>query len=303
MGLSGSGPGELLPANWPNRQFSSLVTAGGLRWHVQTMGAGPVCLLLHGTGASTHSFRDFAPALAQKFKVVAFDLPGHGFTQTPPADGMTLPGMSALIGQLLAALDFKPALAAGNSAGAAVLARLALDGRLAAPLIVSLNGALQPYPGHARTLFPALARLMFLNPIVPRVFAWRAKDQAAVDKVISNTGSTIDRAGLSQYGQLFRRPEHIAATLRMMANWDLDGLERDLPKLKAHLVLVATAGDTAIPAERAFEVRDRVPGSKVVYLRELGHLAHEERPQQIADIVIAEAVAAGILTGQAAAVL
>ena len=246
--VPGSGPEELLPANWPNRQFSSLVTVSGLRWHIPTMGSGPVCLLLHGTGASTHSFRDFAPALARRFKVIAFDLPGHGFTQTPPAAGMTLPGMSASIGQLLAALDVQPALAAGHSAGAAVLARLALDERLAAPLIVSLNGALLPYPGYGRTLFPALARLMFLNPVVPRVFAWRAKDQSAVDAVIANIGSAIDPAGLGQYGQLFRNPDHIAATLRMMANWDLDGLERDLPRLKTHLVLVATAGDIAIPA-------------------------------------------------------
>jgi hypothetical protein len=43
-------------ADWPNRDASRFVDAGGLRWHVQVAGSGPVLLLMHGTAASTHSF-------------------------------------------------------------------------------------------------------------------------------------------------------------------------------------------------------------------------------------------------------
>jgi len=282
-------------AGWPNRAHSAMVRAGGIDWHVQTMGSGPTCLLLHGTGASTHSWRDFGPVLAKRFSVVAPDLPGHGFTKSPSASGMTLPGMSLLVADLLAVLNVTPAVAVGHSAGAAVIVRMALDRQLVTPLIVSLNGALLPYPGIGRTLFPALARLIFLNPVVPRLFAWRAKDQSAVESVIANTGSKIDAAGLGYYGQLFRNPNHVAATLRMMSNWDLEGLEKDLPRLQAGLVLVATADDIAIPPEAAFQVRDLVPGAEVVYLRKLGHLAHEENPRQLADIVIGHATSKTIL--------
>ena len=44
--------------DWPNREASRFVLASGLWWHVQVMGSGPVLLLLHGTGAATHSWRD-----------------------------------------------------------------------------------------------------------------------------------------------------------------------------------------------------------------------------------------------------
>jgi magnesium chelatase accessory protein len=71
--------------DWPHRTASRFVSAGGIEWHVQVMGKGPCALLLHGTGASTHSFRDLAPALAPDFSVIAVDLPGHGFTGTPPS--------------------------------------------------------------------------------------------------------------------------------------------------------------------------------------------------------------------------
>ena len=51
--------------DWPNRDSSRFVTAGGLRWHVQVAGTGPVVLLVHGTGAATHSGAP-APRLADR---------------------------------------------------------------------------------------------------------------------------------------------------------------------------------------------------------------------------------------------
>ncbi|HYN32096.1 MAG TPA: alpha/beta fold hydrolase, partial [Ilumatobacteraceae bacterium] len=57
---------------------SSFVHAAGIDWHVQISGRGPLLLLLHGAGASTHTWRDLLPLLAKKFTVVAIDLPGHG---------------------------------------------------------------------------------------------------------------------------------------------------------------------------------------------------------------------------------
>ena len=82
-------------ADWPNREASRFVEAGGLSWHVQVMGQGPDLLLLHGTGGATHSWRGLAPLLAQHFRVVAPDLPGHGFTTARRAPDLSLPGMAA----------------------------------------------------------------------------------------------------------------------------------------------------------------------------------------------------------------
>ena len=85
-------------SDWPNRRHSRFVDAAGLRWHVQCAGAGPSLLLLHGTGAATHSWRDVLPRLATRFRVVAPDLPGHGFSSAPEDRGFSLPGMAAGIG-------------------------------------------------------------------------------------------------------------------------------------------------------------------------------------------------------------
>jgi magnesium chelatase accessory protein len=270
--------------DWPNREASRFVNAAGLRWHVQRMGNGPVLLLIHGTGASTHSWRALAPLLAPRFTVVAPDLPGHGFTETPP-QGLSLPGMAHEIGELLRHLALEPAIVVGHSAGAAIMIRMTLDGFLTPRALVSLNGALLPFRGIATQFFSPLAKLLVLNPLVPRLFAWRASDRSAVERLIGNTGSTIEPRGIELYHRLVSSPRHVAAALAMMASWELEPLVRDLPGLKTPLLLVAGGEDRTISSDEAFRVRALLPSAKIEYLRGLGHLAHEERPELIARII------------------
>jgi magnesium chelatase accessory protein len=272
--------------DWPHRDASRFATAGGLVWHVQQMGEGPDLVLVHGTGASTHSWRDIAPRLAGRYRVTMMDLPGHAFTSRPALDGMSLSGMSGALSQLLEAERVRPAFVVGHSAGAAILLRMCLDRLISPRSVISLNGALTPFPGLAGQVFPPLARLLYLNPVAPRIVAWRASAPGAVARLLAGMGSPLDATGLGFYERLFRAPGHVDGALTMMACWDLGPLARDLPRLDVPLVLVAGGNDRAIPAEDAFKIRDRVKTARVEYVRHLGHLAHEERPDEIATLIL-----------------
>jgi magnesium chelatase accessory protein len=274
--------------DWPNRAASRFVTAAGLRWHVQVMGQGPAILLLHGTAAATHSWRDLMPLLARDFTVVAPDLPGHGFSDSVGTARLSLPGMAASVSALLAAMQIRPVLAAGHSAGAAILLRMALDGRIAPRAVISLNGALQPLGDRHAAFFTRAARMLVGLPFVPSLFAWRAADRAVAERLLRDTGSHIDARGIDLYARLFRHSGHLAAALGMMANWDLVPLLRDLPKLRPRLVLVVGALDRAVPPVQAEAVRRRLPAAEIVTWPGLGHLAHEERPEQAAALIIRE---------------
>ena len=249
------------------------------------MGSGSPILLLHGAGAATHSWRDVAPRLAETFTVIAPDLPGHGFTQTPRPQGLSLPGMARGLKALMAELDLSPRAAVGHSAGAAVALRLGLDGMAFTDGVVSLNGALRPFPGAAGAIFPALARLLFLNPLAIQAFAWRARGKDAVSRLIESTGSHIDPAGLDFYQRLMRTTGHIDGALGMMAHWDLQALQEEMSRFSFPLTLVAADGDRAVPPEVAREAQARMPQATVVPMVGLGHLAHEEAPDQVAKIV------------------
>lgn len=285
--------------NWPNRAASLFVEASGIRWHVQRAGEGPVALLLHGTGAATHSWRGLFPLLCRNFTVIAPDLPGHGFTGTPAREGLALPGMASEIQQLLQALDLSPSLAVGHSAGAAILVTMALENRIAPKLIVGINAALFPFQGVVSQFFSPLAKLLVLNPVVPRLFAWGASGSVSVEKLIRDTGSNIDREGIGQYQLLMQSASHVTGALRMMAGWDLHSLKRNMPKLSTPLMLIAGSQDRSIPPDQAFAVQDVLPGTKVEYLRGLGHLAHEEQPEKIAALITDAARQHGILPASA----
>jgi magnesium chelatase accessory protein len=271
--------------DWPNREASAFVEAAGFRWHVQKMGAGPPLLLLHGTGAATHSWRKLAPILSQGFTVVAPDLPGHGFTQSPPAHRSSLPGMASDVGRLLDRLAVQPEIVVGHSAGAAILARMCLDRRIAPRLLASLNGAFMPFGGIANRMISPLTQLLVMNPLVPRAFAWQASNPGAVERLIRNTGSTIDAEGIAQYRKLVRSPAHVAAALRMMANWRLEPLLHDLPRLTTSLLLIVADNDRSISPDVARQVREINPQAVIEHLPGVGHLAHEEQPQLIADLI------------------
>lgn len=270
---------------WPNREASRFVDAGGLRWHVQIAGGGPTILLLHGTGAATHSWRGLLPLLAQEFTVVAPDLPGHGFTAAPRAEGYSLPAMARAVASLLDELAFSPALIAGHSAGAAIALQMARDPRHAVPL-VCINGALLPFPGAARTIFPTIARALVLNPFVPKLFSLQGHSRTLVRRFLEkSTGSRIDADGARLYKLMFACSDHCASALAMMANWDLEGLQQPLDQFRMPVLLLAGERDAAVPASVSRAVSERMAQSEFRHLPGLGHLAHEEEPETFASLI------------------
>lgn len=268
--------------DWPNREHSRFVEAGGMQWHVQEMGSGPTLLLLHGTGAATHSFRHLGPLLARDFRVIAPDLPGHGFSAA--ARDPSLPGMAAAIALLLRQIGADPAIIVGHSAGVAIAARMLMDSDFRPELLVGLGSALLPFPGAAAAFFPVMAKLLFANPLVPEIFAAGARLSGGMEGFLErSTGSRIDPEGVRLYGRLFRHSTHVGGALRMMAHWDLAPLSRDLASLGTPMLLLHGGSDTAVPPDVATGVCARVPGTRVEVMAGLGHLLHEEAPDAIAD--------------------
>jgi magnesium chelatase accessory protein len=272
-------------ARWPHRAHSRFVDVAGQRWHVQVLGAAraPVLWLLHGTGAASHSWRDLVPLLAPHFMLVVPDLPGHGFSARLPRARQSLPGMAAALGGLAQTLALPPDLVVGHSAGAALAVRAVLDGRLAPQRLVGLNAALLPFGGVAGRVFGPIARLMAGGPLVPRLFALSARDASAVRRMVAATGSELGDEGLALYAQLMRSPGHVAGVLAMMADWDLAGLWRQLPALRVPLTLLVASRDLTVPPAQARRTQQRLPGTPVLMLDGLGHLAHEEAPAVVVE--------------------
>lgn len=261
-----------------------LVPADGLTWRVAEMGEGPTVLLVHGTAASVHSWRDVMPLLASTHHVVAMDLPGHGGTNARSSADYTLERMGRGIATLCKALQVSPETLAGHSAGAAILAWSCARKLIAPRRFVSFNGAFYPFSGFAGSLFSPVAKLIALNPFLPRILSGVAS-RSTVEKLLRDTGSHISPEGVDLYFELFKQSSHVKAALGMMAAWDLRSMDDCLSRIEAECVFVAGKRDQAVPPQTADRAAARCRNGKSLHIDGAGHLLHEEKPALAAEII------------------
>jgi magnesium chelatase accessory protein len=249
---------------------------------VQEAGPGPgapLILLLHGVGASTHTWRDVLPLLAETANVVAVDLPGQGFS-TGSAVRMRLDTMAEDVARLIETEGWRPSALVGHSAGAAIALRVSQ--KIGPPVkVLGINPALEGFSGSAEWLFPAIAKLLALNPFTANMFSFAA-NRMQTTQIIKATGSKIDAEGLSYYTRLMQDRAHVNGALQMMAAWSLTALQRDLPEIAADTLFLTGSEDGTIPPEVATRAAERMPVARVEILEGLGHLAQEEAPKIIA---------------------
>lgn len=272
----------VIPADWPHRDASRHITAARHLWHIQEMGTGPLLILIHGAGGATHSFRHLIPLLTPHYRVIALDLPGQGFSVLGPRGESSLTAMARDIAIL--AKDWQPHAIIGHSAGAAVA--LQLSQLIPTKAVIGINAALAGFDGVSAWLFPILARSLALLPFVPQVFSKLAGNPKRVRDLLTSTGSTLDAAGEAQYLHLLRRPEHVAGTLAMMAQWNFDALLRQLPQIKTPCLLITGENDRAVPPDVSDRAATQLPNARRGHIPLYGHLVHEEAASQVAAQII-----------------
>jgi magnesium chelatase accessory protein len=273
---------DLPPPDWPLREASRIVAAKPHRWHVQVTGAGPDVLLLHGAGASSHSWARLVPDLALRHRVIALDLPGHGWTRSPRGRAR-LSDVAADIATLCAQEGWAPGVVIGHSAGGAVSLELARQGRLQPTRVVVINGALENFRGAAGWLFPAMAKVLALNPLTGLLISQGGRSVAQVRSILSSAGTELDEAGLAHYARLIQRRAHVDGTLAMMAQWSLDDLNRALPRIAVPTLFLHGDRDGAVAPSVAERAAAAMPDARLVLLPGVGHLAHEEAPARVAE--------------------
>ena len=272
---------------WPHAACSQFVQAGGIRWHVQTMGEGPCLLLLHGTGSGSFSWRGLMPLLSPYFQVIAPDLPGHAFTSRGPEGSLSLQGMSEGLRALLLQLNVTPSVIGGHSAGAAIAANMLLQQRtLANTQLIGFNPAWLPLPGLPSLIFRPAAKLAAINPISAWATAKLASKPAMIEKSISQTGSHLNAEGLALYQSVFSHSGHVHSVLNMMAAWQLNSLSSALCQIKNDVAIVVGTQDQTVPPSMAHEACKLMRQAQLFEQQGLGHLAHEEDPAGTAQLLL-----------------
>lgn len=261
----------------PPGQF---VTVDGLPVHVIVRGRGRPVVLVHGNGTMAEDFAicGLIDRLAARYRVIAIDRPGFGYTGRPRHRIWTAQAQAVLLHRVLEQLGVERPLLVGHSWGTIVALALAADGRRPLRGLVLLSGSY--FPGH-RTDAALIAPLA-----VPGLGdAMRAMVPAKVSA--SLTGQSFRQVFWPQpvparFTACFPIEIAAAATqLRAVSedaasmNSAVTGLQRRYAGLTLPVSILAGDADAIVKvSEHSVRLHTTIPGSTLRLLPGLGHMIH-----------------------------
>jgi pimeloyl-ACP methyl ester carboxylesterase len=107
----------------------SFITVDGVKLHYLERGEGPVLVLLHGNGvdATDWEHSGLLDAAAERYRVIAFDRPGFGYSERPRSTVWTPDRQARLLHHALQELNVDSAIVAGHSWGTLVALNMGLQ--------------------------------------------------------------------------------------------------------------------------------------------------------------------------------
>jgi pimeloyl-ACP methyl ester carboxylesterase len=251
-----------------------IVSIDGVRIHYLDVGEGPALVLIHGLGASTFTFQRVLPELARRFRVVALDLKGCGFSDRPDGD-YTLTAQADLIRQLMDRLGIERASVLGHSMGGAVAMRLALAYPERVKRLILASSASDLELGH-RILGAAL-----LGRLLPLVAPFTLHNRRFRELSLKSGFYDSDHC-TEQIIEGYMLPGRVRGYLRAlgdtMAHWRRDPPLRPADITHPTLVLWGEA-DRWLPPSRGERLQRLISGSRLEVIRGGGHLFLQEQPE------------------------
>ncbi|MHB8068911.1 MAG: alpha/beta fold hydrolase [Desulfobaccales bacterium] len=255
-----------------------------ITWHFAEQGDGPPLLLLHGLGASSFSFRHNLSPLAEKFRVLAPDLPGHGSSPAPLDADYRLEALIRGLHGFLELRGLRQVAVAGNSLGGGLALMLARDypERVAALILLDPAVAITRAPW----IFYPL-RLPVVGGIAAALLGPWAISLALRQAYYRR--ATITPEVVAGYARPFKELARRLAFGRFCQQLRipfLGDIEAMLPQIKQPTLLIWGERDRILPVSQAFWIKERLPQARFQPLKDVGHAPQEEAPAAVNEIII-----------------
>ncbi|WP_232661005.1 alpha/beta fold hydrolase [Pseudonocardia sp. TRM90224] len=251
------------------------------------LGEGPAVLLVHGWPTSSLLWRAVMPAIAQRNRVIAIDLPGFGGSGKPTNAKYDFEFFDGAITNLLAELDVAEVAIAGHDIGGPVALHWAMANPARVTGIALLNTLVYPE-------FSAAVIKFVLTMRVPI-----SRDRATSPEGLAD----IMRLGVAES---FTLPDEVIAAVQEPFGTKADRLAlaraatglgkrgfaeiaAGLPKLQVPVEVIYGAQDRILPdvAVTMSRVKRDLPSTQITVLPDCGHFLQEQQPEQIGETLAA----------------
>jgi 2-hydroxymuconate-semialdehyde hydrolase len=249
------------------------VEVDGMRVHVAEAGEGPALLFLHGLSATHLNWELTMPAFADRWRVIAPDLPGHGDSSKPDAP-YTIDFYAGVMRSLGRELGVTEAVVVGNSLGGQIAVELALS----YPMWTRALALVAPAGGFG-TATAALSWAIgaFAGPRVLRTALPMALERCVYDRALPECERRRDilaaRLAHDDY------PGFARAVSRSLVG-AIRARQQPLGELGQPTLIVWGREDRLIGLSASRRLVDAVPHAHLVVLERCGHLPMIEQPER-----------------------
>lgn len=254
---------------------SQFLDVAGLRLHVRSTGpeSAPAVIMLHGLGASLHTWEAWADRLAD-YRVIRFDMPGFGLTGPDPTNDYSDARAVAVITALMDRLGVARASVIGHSLGGRIAWQFAAahPDRVDKLVLVSPDGFASPGFEYGKApQVPAVTSLM--RHALPRFLVRMNLEPGYADPTV------ITDELLTRYHDLLLAPGVRGALLERMGQTILTDPEPILRRVTTPTLLLWGERDAMIPFANSADYLRLLPDSRLAALPGVGHLPQEEAPE------------------------
>jgi pimeloyl-ACP methyl ester carboxylesterase len=244
----------------------------------------PVLLLVHGMAGSSATWKDAMGRLAERYHVIAPDLPGHGGSDKPRQD-YSLGAYANTLRDLLIALGIDRATIVGQSLGGGVALQLAYQHpNVCERLVLVSSGGLGSEVSWLLRVF-TLPGVDFLMPVAFPSFvrdAGNKMSQALAGRGIRWAKAEQEWRAYVSLTESTNRQSFVR-TLRAVvdpAGQSVSAHDKLYLASRLPTLIIWGSDDRIIPAAHADAAHASIPGSRLVIFEGAGHFPHAEEPER-----------------------
>ncbi|KAK3871393.1 hypothetical protein Pcinc_023459, partial [Petrolisthes cinctipes] len=251
----------------------------GIQVHYRIEGSGPPIVLIHGTGASLHTWDGWISQLKDKYTLYRLDLPAFGLTGPAADRDYSLENYVEFIHAFTTGVDLDTFALAGNSLGGNIAWRYTLDHPESVSQLILIDATGYPLEEPTKALALQIAQNPILSPlllhITPRSFVYKNLEQVYGDP------TKIKEEVVDRYHRMTLRTGNRHAFVDR-ANTTFTDKTHLIPSIACPTLILWGSEDTWVPPKLGHRFDQEIPNSTLISYPGVGHIPMEEIPEESA---------------------